>query len=99
MIGDRLHSSSFLLFRLPTGLLYARLPVRLKVVWTFVNENAAYENACGSCLRWGLQETESEKDTVNAGDLLGSAVSGVGKGAGLGSGGSLTAMQPSKSLS
>ena len=63
LLGDRLNNSSFLFFRVPTGLAYISLPVRLKVVWSFVNENASYENASGNCLRWGLRETGFEMET------------------------------------
>ena len=62
-LGDRLKNSSFLFFGFPTGLAYISLPIRLKVVWSFVNENASYENASGNCLRWGLQETGFEMET------------------------------------
>lgn len=63
LLGDRLNNDSCLFFRFPIGLAYTILPVRLKVVWSFVNKNASYESPCGNRLRWGLQETQSELET------------------------------------
>lgn len=62
LLGDRPDNSSFLFSRFPIGLAYTSLPVRLKVIWGFVNKNASYENTHGSGLRWGLEKTEPKME-------------------------------------